>query len=112
MVKLVESLKYWGKESFSSILKMEIIKLGTNNLPLQKAATPGRFVLDSGIDVIVLMVSDGGINIKAKIGIMFSEVLWGYCCGEEEPMVSHAYCEIIVIINKRTSSAKFVVLVD
>ncbi len=45
MMKLIESLRHWGSKEFSSALKMELIRLGTDNLPLQEAATPGTFVM-------------------------------------------------------------------
>lgn len=111
MIKLIESNKCWGTNDFPHILKMEIIRLGANNLPLQKAVTPGSFVNDSDIGVTVLSACDDENNIKAKIGVMFSEVLWAYCCGDDEPMVSNAYCEAVIVINKITSITKFRVVI-
>ncbi len=110
MTQLIESLKHWGDKAFAKTLEIELMKLGSSNLPLQKAVTPGAFVSDAGVAVTVLSIGDDGINIKAKAGVMFSEILWGYCCGEEEPMINNAYCEISIFINKTTADTKFVVL--
>ncbi len=107
MIKLAESLKHWGDASFPAILKIEIMKIGVNHLPLQKAVSPGKFISEDAIDVMVLTVDDDKTTIKVNVGIMFSEVLWGYCCGEEEPMVNSAYCELSVLINKITADTIF-----
>ena len=110
MVKLVESLKHWGSDNFSNILKKELVELGVDFLPIQEAATPGKFVNDSEIGITILAISDNKAHINVKIGAIFSEIQWGYCCGEEEPMVSNAYCEICVSINMNTSDVEFNVL--
>lgn len=112
MIKLIESTLCWGRDNFPDVLKMELIKLGAEILPLQKAATPGSFVNDSDIGVTVLSVLDDEINIKVKVGVMFSEVLWAYCCGDDEPMINNAYCELIIVINKSTAVAKFEVVLS
>ena len=75
-IKLIESIKYWGSDNFPNVLKIELIELGADNLPLQKAATPGSFVKDSDISVTVLSIHDDEINIKVKVGVMFLEILW------------------------------------
>lgn len=110
MIKLSKSIVHWGNNSFSSVLKKELVELGVNNLPIQEAATPGKFVNDSEIGITILTVSENKLNIEVKIGIIFSEIQWGYCCGEEEPMISNAYCEIYLSINKSTSEVEFEVL--
>jgi len=108
MIKLTESLNDWGNKSFSKTLELELVKLGSSNLPLQQAASPGTLVSNADIGVTVLTVRDCGIEIQAKVGIMFSEILWGYCCGEEEPMINNAYCELSVCIHKVTADTKFI----
>lgn len=110
MVKLIKSLNYWGTDNFSSILKMELLELGVNSLPLDKAATAGKFINNSDIGIIILSISKNEENIKAIIGIMFTETQWAYCCGEEEPMTSNAYCELEITINKLTANTIFIVL--
>jgi len=110
MVKLVESLKLWGNNDFSNTLKKELMELGVNALSIQDAATPGKFVNDSEIGITVLAITESIQYINVKVGVLFSETQWGYCCGEEEPMISNAYCEICVSINKNTLDAEFNVL--
>jgi len=110
MVKLIKSLNYWGTDNFSNVLKMELLELDVNNLPLDKATTAGKFIKDSEIGITVLAISENEENIKAKIGVMFTETQWAYCCGEEEPMTSNAYCEVKITINKLTANTIFIVL--
>lgn len=110
IITLAKSMAYWGNENFSSVLQKELIELGVNSLPIQEIATPGKFVNDSEIGITILNISKSKLNIKVKIGVMFSEIQWGYCCGEEEPMISNAYCEVYLYINKITSEVKFEVL--
>ncbi len=110
MTKLVKSIKKWRTECFPEILKSEISDLGINDLPIQDTVSPGAQVLDnSDIEIIVLNIGEDELSVQAKIGIMFLEVLGGYCCGDEEPMVNNAYCEMNVIINKATCDAQFIV---
>ncbi len=66
MIKLIESTKYWGSDNFPNVLKKEIVKLGADNLPLQKAAIPGSFIKDADIGVTVLSICDDEINIKIR----------------------------------------------
>ena len=110
MIKLRRALKYWGKDNFADILKKELVSLGADHLPLQQAATPGRFVADSNIDVTILSQSDNAKTVKIKVGIFFSEIVWAYCCDEEEPVTTNAYCELEVVINKFSSIAIFDVI--
>jgi len=110
MIKLSKSIAYWGNDDFSSALKKELVELGVNSIPIQEAATPGKFINDSEIGITILTVSENRLNIEVKVGVIFSEVQWGYCCGEEEPMISNAYCEMYLSINKSTSEVEFELL--
>ena len=110
MIRLPKSLKHWGRDDFADVIKKELLELGANSFLPQEAATPGTFVNDSEIGITVLTSGENKSHIKVKLGVMFAEVQWGYCCGEEEPMISNAYCEICVSLNKNTSQAEFTVL--
>ena len=112
MIKLVESLKDWSTPCFSETLKRELIKLGARNLPLQEAATPGTLVVEPTIGVTVLTLREDKINITVKTGIIFSEILWAYCCDGDEPTTTNAYCELMVVINKTTASTNFKLISD
>ncbi len=110
MIRLPKSLKHWGSDDFADVIKKELIELGANSFLPQEAATPGKFLNDSEIGITVLKTDENKLHIQVKLGVMFSEVQWGYCCGEDEPIISNAYCEICVSINKNTSQAEFTVL--
>lgn len=109
MITLIESTKNWQNSNFSNILKRELTWLGAKNLPLQQSATPGSFINEEAeisVSVLSILNSDA-TNIKVKVGVMFSEILWAYCCGGDDPMLSDAYCELIVTINKTTAITRF-----
>lgn len=110
MIKLSKSRASWGKDSFSSTLKKELIALGINGLPIKQATTAGKFADDSELGILILTISENKLYIEVKIGVMFSEIQWGYCCGDEEPMISNAYCEIYLYINKLSSEVEFELL--
>ena len=110
MIKLPKSIVCWGSDDFSSTFKKELVELGVSSLPIQKGITSGKFINDSEIGITILTTSENTLNIEMKIGILFSETQWGYCCGEEEPMISNAYCEAYLSINKNTSEVEFEVL--
>lgn len=110
MPKLEKSLRCWGKAVFSQTLKNEIAS--TRCLPLDKMVTPGTFADGDNVETTIFHIVDNQINIHAKVGVFFSEVMPSYCCGEEEPMISNAYREVMVILNKFTAEAKFIVIQD
>ncbi len=110
MIKLSRSLNYWGKDNFSDILKKELTEPEAYRVLIKKAETPGKFINDSKTSISVLAINESKLNIKVQIGFAFSEIQWGYCCGEDEPMVSNSYCEMYVFINKNTAAAEFAIL--
>lgn len=57
----------------------------------------------ASIDIMVLNLCEGKQECAIKIGILFKETLGGYCCGEDEPMESNGYSEVLVKIDRATA---------
>lgn len=110
--KLLEALGSWKTKEFPSILKNEIVNLNSGSLPLDKCTCQGGYVDDSNIDAIILTANDDEDVIQAKVGIFFSEIVVGYCCEEEEPMVRNIYCELIFKINKISAETELEIISD
>lgn len=72
--------------------------------------SPGTFAADDHIETTIFHFTENQVNIHAKVGVFFSEVMPSYCCGEEEPMVFNAYREVMVILNKLTAETHFIVI--
>jgi hypothetical protein len=108
MPKLLESLRAWRSEAFAAVLKGEIEGLPPGILPLNEAAS--AFVDESSpVTVRVLAVEEAEEEIRAKIGVFFSEILTGCSCGYE-PEPQSAYCEIQARLDKTTGEAGFALL--
>lgn len=106
--KLLESLRAWSSEDFAAVLKREIEGFPLGVLPLSEAASAS---VDEScpVTVTVLRVEEVAGEIRAKIGVFFSEILTGCSCGFE-PEPQSAYCEIEVRIDKGTGEVGFILI--
>ena len=105
MIILKKSLTHWGSDEFYHVFKDELGSLGAKELIPQHAVSAGRLIMDSSVDIVLLNKNENEFSLIIKVGFLFSEILGGYCCGEEEPIVNNAYSEVVVVINKETSVA-------
>jgi hypothetical protein len=64
---------------------------------------------EENLAVSVFSVADAGERIEAKIGVFFSEIMVGCSCGDN-PLPTHAYCEMRVCIDKQTAQAECVLI--
>ena len=108
MSKLLESLRVWPSEDFALVLKGEVEGLPPGILPLSEAAS-ASVDESSPVTVRVLAAEEVTGEIRAKIGVFFSEILTGCSCGYE-PEPQSAYCEIQVRLDKATGEAGFVLI--
>ncbi len=106
MAKLSQSLKSWGSDDFRKTLKYELEALGNTELPLNQATTQGGLADDSNISVLVNGITDDHEKIRVEIGIFFNEIVAGCNCADE-PSVNNTYCELRLIINKKTADSHF-----
>lgn len=87
-------------ENIENTLKIELEKLGPENLHLDKCVTVSGY-FSSSVTVMILSTEHCEQYIKAEIAVLFTEIEPAYCC----PMVSgehHGICNIQVVIDKAT----------
>ena len=102
MPKLIDSLRAWPSAEFARKLKSELQQLKSGALPLYLGTTHGGYVDDNDISVTVLDIADHARAIQVKVGIFFTEIVTGCSCGDE-PMPTHAYCEMQLTIDKASA---------
>jgi len=109
MPKLPETVQPCNSSCFEKVLKRELENLPSGILPLEKGTNRGGFVDDSDISASVISVKQDENEVRALVGIFFTEIIVGCSCGDD-PMAENAYCEILISIDKTTSEAEFEVL--
>ena len=72
---------------------------------MQPSAAQGGHVDDSTLAATVLRVTDDARTTHAHVGIFFTEIVADCNCGDE-PMATHAYCEMRFSIDKATAEAE------
>ena len=85
-----DCLQARGTAAFSRELKAALLGLDAGALPLQAGVTQGGYVDDSNLDATVLDVIDDGAEIRARIGVFFTEVVGNCACGDEPVPVQAA----------------------
>ncbi len=109
MQKLLDALQQSPPGLLEKTLKHELENLPAGTLPLEKGTSRGGFVDDSDISVTVIHVKQNENSIQAKVGVFFTEIIVGCGCGDD-PMPENAYCEILISIDKTTSTTRFEVI--
>ena len=103
-ITLSQSLQAWNTQTFESVLCKELSHLPSDALPLHKGTSLGGMVDDSDISIIFLRASDNPNTIHAEVDVFFTEVFAGCSCGDD-PMPTHAHCELTIAIDKSSASA-------
>jgi hypothetical protein len=109
MPELLNSLRDWNTHAFRLTLKSELEHLPSGTLPLDKGVAQGGFVDDNNISATILSVTDTEAEIKARVGIFFTEIVINCGCGDH-PMPTNAYCEMQLNIDKTTAQTEFKLL--
>jgi len=106
-----DCLQARGTAAFSRELKAALLGLDAGALPLHAGVTQGGYVDDSNLDATVLDVTDDGTEIRARIGVFFTEVVGNCACGDE-PVPVQTWCVLQVAIDTTTATASFSVLAE
>ena len=106
MIQLSKTCESWPSADSASVLKDEIKHLDAGSLPLQQFTTQGGIVDDADISVTVLGLDDQGDEIRAKVGVFFTEVVGGCNC-HDDPVLANAYGELRLSINRQTAEVAF-----
>lgn len=106
-IYLPQSLAAAGSKDFESTFKNELARLGPGALPLHLVMAQGNHVLDEGIEVMVLKVSQTAEKIHVKAGIHFRTIITGCACEDDPTPISaiDEYSEALVSIDRRTGEA-------
>ena len=104
MIQIDNALPAWGTPEFDSILKMELEKLGVDQLPLQQGLTSSSFALDNNLAVVIINSSQNTETISVKAGIFYSGIIAGCNCADDPSPIDeqNEYCEIQLEIDRVT----------
>lgn len=104
IIQLNETLSACGSPNFEAILKKEIARLETNQLPLQQGLVSSNYVTDDPITAIINLISDMDEIIQVKAGIFYKGIMGGCNCADDPTPDSknNEYCEVQLDIDKVT----------
>jgi len=105
MIRLDKSLRAWGGADFEAILKREVEKLGTDNLPLQQGLSGSSYVAESPITMMIHRVAEMENVIRIKAGIFYQGIIGGCSCADDPTPTgeNNEYCEVQIDIDKTTA---------
>ena len=108
MPHLTRSLAAVGTPGFETVLSAELAALGPDALGLQQALSAGNTALSDGIGFMILHSRETPDSIQVRAGVFFTSILGGCACADDPtPENENAeYCEIDVILDRRTGQAR------
>ena len=109
MLNLYDALAFRGTTEFPARLKCAIEALDAGYMPLHQCVNQGGQADASHMAVTVLDVTEVQDDIRARIGVFFTEVVGGCSCGDE-PFEQPVYCELGVTIDRQSGDAVFNVI--
>lgn len=114
VIKLTKSLAAFGNSDFKKILKAEIQQLDKNLLPLQEGLSQTSYVGDSGIEAVILNVSETKEAISVKTSIFYSGIIAGSCCSDDPTPVDEQpeQCDMLFVINKNNAETTVTLISD
>ena len=112
MIRFTKSLAAWKTPQFEFSFKQEVRLLHVNQLPLQAGLAQTSYVIDSGIEPMILKTSETADVIRIKAGVFYAGVIAGSCCADDPTPVCEQteYCELQFEINKRSAQVTIVLL--
>jgi len=104
-MRLTRALKAWGTPAFAEVLKSEIERLGSAQLPLQQGLSSTGYALDRDVRARILAISEHPGSIRAKAGIFYAGIVPGCSCADDPTPVEEQpeYCVVQLDIDKRTA---------
>ena len=114
MIRLPKSLKAWGLNHFSTVLKQEVEALNPQYLPLQQGLALSSHVTNRPIQVMVIAASDTVQFISVKAGVFYTGVIAGCNCADDPSPIDeqNEYCVIQLDIDKTTSDTQISLVPD
>jgi len=114
MIRLIKTLNAWGTPDFEGILKAEVERLDTDQLPLQQGLATSSHVTDSSRTAIIIRVTDDERYIRVRAGIFYSGIIAGCSCADDPTPVDeqNEYCEVQIEIHKQTAETTVALLAE
>jgi len=107
MVLLVNSLSKWNTDEFEKTLKTELECLTGKEIPLQAGLQHSSYALDDNIKTTILRCDEDVSVVNVVAGVFYNGIIAGCSCADDPSPtdLQTEYCEIIVVIDKKTASA-------
>ncbi|MFN3595361.1 MAG: hypothetical protein ACK4TK_11870, partial [Thiobacillaceae bacterium] len=80
MVRLPLSISAWGTPAFEPTLRSELKALPPESLPLDALTSQGGRV--EGVTLCLLAAESSDRDIRARLGVLFTEWVGGCSCGD------------------------------
>ena len=114
MIKLQNLINVLGTPEFRETLAREIEGLGIAALPLQQGLSTGSYVVEGGLQAMILAVSEGPTAIRVRAGIFYSSIIAGCNCADDPSPVDaqSEYCEVQIDIQRTNGEATIALLAD
>lgn len=111
MTRLSRARDSWAGADFATVLRDELQALGGDGLPLHLGVNEGGMVDASRVQVTVIRSAADPAEIRATVGLFFTEVVGGCSCGDE-PEAKPVYCEMQLHIDRGSAETRFEMLSD
>jgi hypothetical protein len=102
---LPESLRAFGSDAFSAVLRGELERAGVRVLGLERGTTQGGQIPEDTVQVSLIRASGEDSTIRARVGVFFTEAVGGCSCGDD-PYESKGYMELTITIDRATAMAR------
>ncbi len=114
MINLCNVVNAWDTATFNDILKVELEKMGVDQLPLQQGLSFSNIALDTHIKVVPLSSTETDNSIIIKAGIFYSGIISGCNCADDPSPVNeqNEYCEVQINIQKISGDTIIHLLTD
>jgi len=109
MTSLRNTLLNWQQPQLKSVLTQELLQLDNDALPLQKATNFGGSIKPEQLDLVILSTTENNDDLLIKTGVFFTEIIGGCNC-HDDPTEENIYCEVLITINKKNASSRFMLI--
>ena len=114
MSRLEKSLAAWGTPEFRDVLKAEIARMGSAELPLQQGLSGSSYAVDTPPQAVILSASEAGDCLRVKAGLFYAGIIAGCSCADDPTPVDEQteYCEVLLEIDKASAETRVTLLAD
>ena len=112
MIRLTKAINAWGSADFITILKEEIERMDSEQLPLQQGLSTSSYATSNTLNTMILSVTEEEDFIRAKAGLFYTGIISGCSCADDPTPVHEQaeYCEVQLDIDKTTAETTVVIV--